>query len=168
MRKSQTHTHPCSDFQNFYRQNVPIVHLPKPMNLLDVYFPWLEFRKESACWLLWLKFVQKLVVMLAFTGHLCVALHPLEVPIAMLFVCRTWIFMDISMRVAHAFHTRTLHSQVYCTVPRAGSGLRTSFEPCSVIVTIDCRWYRLPFVFQRYCQTSRMRISLFNFILVLE
>ena len=167
MRKSQTHTHPCSDFQNFYRQNVPIVHLPKPMNLLDVYFPWLEFRKESSCWLLWLKFVQKLVVMLAFTGHLCVALHPLEVPIAMLFVCRTWIFMDISCFMDISMRV-IVHTLVQRTVPRAGSGLGASFEPCSIIVTIDCRWYRLPFVFQRYCQTSRMRISLFNFILVLE
>ena len=137
------------------------------MNLLDVYFPWLEFRKESACWLLWLKFVQKLVVMLAFTGHLCVALHPLEVPIAMLFVCRTWIFMDISCFMDISMRV-IVHTLVQRTVPRAGSGLGASFEPCSIIVTIDCRWYRLPFVFQRYCQTSRMRISLFNFILVLE
>ena len=137
------------------------------MNLLDVHFPWLEFRKESSCWLLWLKFVQKLVVMLAFTGHLCVALHPLEVPIAMLFVCRTWIFMDISCFMDISMRV-IVHTLVQRTVPRAGSGLGASFEPCSIIVTIDCRWYRLPFVFQRYCQTSRMRISLFNFILVLE
>ena len=154
MRKSQTHTHPCSDFQNFYRQNVPIVHLPKPMNLLDVYFPWLEFRKESACWLLWLKFVQKLVVMLAFTGHLCVELHPLGV--GLLGHGHRTVRTSVGLRTVHP------------TVPRAGSGLGASFEPCSIIVTIDCRWYRLPFVFQRYCQTSRMRISLFNFILVLE
>ena len=125
------------------------------MNLLDVYFPWLEFRKESACCLLWLKFVQKLVVMLAFTGQLCVELHPLGVR---LFVCRT-------LRTSVAL---IVHTLVHRTVPRAGSGLGASFEPCSIIVTIDCRWYRLPFVFQRYCQTSRMRISLFNFILVLE
>ena len=157
MRKSQTHTHPCSDFQNFYRQNVPIVHLPKPMNLLDVYFPWLEFRKESACWLLWLKFVQKLVVTLAFTWRLCVELQPLGV---WLLGRRTWFFMDVV--VVHAYHTRMLDSKVYRTIPRAGSGLGTSFEPCSIIVTIDCRCYRFPSVLQRYFQTCRLRISLFN------
>ena len=89
------------------------------------------------------------------TGHFCLfELHPFRVGL-----------------LGHGH--RTMRTSVGLiavqrTVPRAGSGIGTFLEPCSIILAIDCRWYMLSFVFQRYCQTSRMRISLFNFTVVLE